>query len=81
MASGTYWTLCRWFPIPATSKRWREEPWEEGGGEGSGWGEEEGGGGGSGRSANNVRDEESSSCEDGNGNEAEKKMGSTNAES
>jgi nucleobase:cation symporter-1, NCS1 family len=24
VASGTYWALCHWFPIPATSDRWRE---------------------------------------------------------
>lgn len=29
VAGGTYWGLCRWFPIPATSDRWMEVGHEE----------------------------------------------------
>lgn len=31
VASGVYWILCRWFPVPATSKAWREEGGDGGG--------------------------------------------------
>lgn len=68
VASGTYWALCCWFPIPGMSKRWREEPWE-GGEEGA----EEGAEGG--RSGGHVVVGDEESLFEKTGSEAEKNMG------